>query len=215
LNIILIGAPGSGKGTQSRNFSEKFSFVQLSTGDLLRSAINEKKEIGLLAKNLMDQGKLVPDDVMIKLVEDFMFKNSGKSVIFDGFPRTVKQAESLNLMLDKISAPIKKVVYFKINPQILLKRLTGRRTCSQCGEIFHIESRPSRKSPNCEKCGGLLTQRPDDREEVVGERLAQFEKNTGPTIDFYKAKSLLVEVDSSNEPHVVFNEILKVLDLAN
>jgi adenylate kinase len=215
LNIVLIGAPGSGKGTQSRQFIDKYGFVQLSTGDVLRAAISDKKEVGLLAKTFMDQGKLVPDEVMIKLVEDFMSQQTGKSVIFDGFPRTVAQAESLNLMLNKIAAPIKKVVYFKINPQILVKRLTGRRTCSQCGEIYHIETKPSSKGHICEKCGGSLTQRPDDKEEVIGERLAQFEKNTGPTIEFYRAKGMLVEIDSAQEPDVVFKEIVKVLDLAN
>ncbi len=215
MNIILIGAPGSGKGTQSRQFIDKYGFVQLSTGDVLRASIAEKKEVGLLAKTYMDQGKLVPDDVMIKLVEVYMSSQSGKSVIFDGFPRTVAQAKSLNLMLEKNSASIQKVVYFKINPQVLVKRLTGRRTCSQCGEIYHIETKPSSQGHICEKCGGSLTQRPDDREEVISERLAQFEKNTGPTIDFYKANGLLVEVDSEKEPQIVFKEILKVLDLAN
>lgn len=215
MNIILIGAPGSGKGTQSRQFIDKYGFVQLSTGDLLRAAIAEKTEVGLMAKGFMDQGKLVPDEVMIKLVEGYMSQQAGKSVIFDGFPRTVAQAESLNSMLNKIASPIKKVVYFKINPQILVKRLTGRRTCSQCGEIYHIETKPSSKGHICEKCGGSLTQRPDDREEVIGERLAQFEKNTGPTIEFYRAKGMLVEVDSSLEPDVVFKEIVKVLGLAN
>lgn len=168
-----------------------------------------------MAKGFMDQGKLVPDEVMIKLVEDYMSRQAGKSVIFDGFPRTVAQAESLNFLLEKIASPIQKVVYFKINPQILVKRLTGRRTCSQCGEIYHIEAKPSSKGHICEKCGGSLTQRPDDREEVISERLAQFEKNTGPTIEFYRAKGMLAEVDSSLEPDVVFKEIVKVLGLAN
>jgi adenylate kinase len=215
LNIILIGAPGSGKGTQSRQFIDKYNFVQLSTGDVLRTAISEKKDVGLLAKSYMDQGKLVPDDVMIALVQDYMSKQAGKSVIFDGFPRTVAQAKSLDSMLEKSAARIDKVVYFKINPQILVKRLTGRRTCSQCGEIYHVETKPSSKGHICEKCGGSLVQRADDKEEVISERLAQFEKNTGPTIEFYRSLNRLVEVDSSKEPEVVFREIEKVLALAN
>lgn len=215
MNIILIGAPGSGKGTQARQFIDKYHFVQLSTGDLLRAAISEKKEVGLMAQKFMDQGKLVPDEVMIKLVEDYMSQQKGKSVMFDGFPRTVAQAESLGSMLKNIATKIDKVVYFKINPQILVKRLTGRRTCSQCGEIYHIETKPSSKGHICEKCGGSLVHRPDDREEVISERFAQFEKNTGPTIDYYRSKNLLVEVDSSQGSDVVFKEIEKVLDLAN
>ena len=215
MNIILIGAPGSGKGTQARRFIEKYNFVQLSTGDVLRAAIAEKTEIGLLAQSYMNQGKLVPDDVMINLVKVYMSQQAGKSVIFDGFPRTVAQAESLNSMLGKLDMKIDKVVYFKVNPQILTKRLTGRRTCSKCGEIYHIESKPSSKGHICEKCGGSLTQRPDDREEVISERLAQFEKNTGPTISFYKQQGNLVEVDSEQEPDVVFGQIIKILGLAN
>ncbi len=214
MNIILIGAPGSGKGTQARRFIEKYNFVQLSTGDVLRAAIAEKTEIGLLAQSYMNQGKLVPDDVMINLVKVYMNQQAGKSVIFDGFPRTVAQAESLNSMLGKLDMKIDKVVYFKVNPQILTKRLTGRRTCSKCGEIYHIESKPSSKGHICEKCGGSLTQRPDDREEVISERLAQFEKNTGPTISFYKQQGNLVEVDSEQEPDVVFEQIIKILGLA-
>ena len=215
MNIILIGAPGSGKGTQARRFIEKYNFVQLSTGDVLRAARAEKTEIGLLAQSYMNQGKLVPDDVMINLVKVYMSQQAGKSVIFDGFPRTVAQAESLNSMLGKLEMKIDKVVYFKVNPQILTKRLTGRRTCSKCGEIYHIDSKPSSKGHICEKCGGSLTQRPDDREEVISERLAQFEKNTGPTISFYKQQGNLVEVDSEQVPDVVFGQIIKILGLAN
>lgn len=214
MNIILIGAPGSGKGTQSRRFIEKYNFVQLSTGDLLRAAIAQKTELGLLAQSFMDQGKLVPDEVMINLVDGYMTEQAGKSVIFDGFPRTVAQAESLKAMLEKRASKIDRVIYFKINPQILVNRLTGRRTCSKCGEIYHIESKPSSKGHLCEKCGGSLTQRPDDREEVISERLAQFEKSTGPTIEFYRKLGNLAEVDSELEPEVVFGQITKILDLA-
>lgn len=215
MNIILIGAPGSGKGTQSRRFIEKHGFVQLSTGDVLRAAIANKTETGLLAQSFMDQGKLVPDEVMIKLVEGYMDQQIGKSVIFDGFPRTVAQAESLNEMLKKRASKIDYVINFKINPQILTKRLTGRRTCSKCGEIYHIETKPSSQGAICEKCGGSLVHRPDDREEVISERLAQFERNTGPTVEFYRQQGSLVEVDSEQEPDVVFGQIVKILALNN
>ena len=131
MNLILIGAPGSGKGTQSRYLIDKHNFLQLSTGDLLRAAIAEKSEVGLRAQDLMAQGKLVPDDVMINLVKGFIDRNKGKSVIFDGFPRTVAQAESLDLMLQKSANKIDKVVYFSIDPELLVNRLTGRRTCAK------------------------------------------------------------------------------------
>ncbi|MEK6628401.1 MAG: adenylate kinase [Bdellovibrionota bacterium] len=215
MNIILIGAPGSGKGTQARRFIEKYNFVQLSTGDVLRAAIAQKTETGLLAQGYMDQGKLVPDEVMINLVEAYIVQQSGKSVIFDGFPRTVAQAMSLDSMLKKRALKIDNVVYFKINPQVLIKRLTGRRTCSQCGEIYHIETKPSSKGHICEKCGGSLAHRPDDREEVISERFAQFEKNTGPTIEFYRQQGNLTELDSNRDPNLVFEQIIKILELAN
>lgn len=215
MNVILIGAPGSGKGTQSRFLIDKYGFTQFSTGDVLRKAIKNKTEVGLMAQRFMDEGKLVPDDVMIKLVDHYISENKGKSVIFDGFPRTVAQAESLELMLKNKALKIDKVIYFKINPQILISRLTGRRTCSQCGEIYHIETKPSSKGNICEKCGGPLTQRPDDQESVINERLAQFEKNTGPTINYYRQQGMMTEVDSSEAPEVVFKQIEKILGQAN
>ena len=213
MNIVLIGAPGSGKGTQSRYLIEKHNFIQLSTGDLLRTAIANKGEVGLLAQDLMAQGKLVPDEAMIKLVDDFLVQNTGKSVIFDGFPRTVAQAKSLNEMLQKKAKKIDKVVFFSIDSELLVNRLTGRRTCAQCGEIYHIKTKPSAKGDRCEKCGGELKQRPDDRKEVIGERLAQFEKNTGPTIDFYQNQKALEKVNGAKDPEVVLEEIEKILGL--
>lgn len=215
MNVILIGAPGSGKGTQSRYLIDTHGFLQLSTGDLLRSAIAQKTSVGLEAKGLMDQGKLVPDDVMIKLVGDYVEQNKGKSIIFDGFPRTVAQAESLELVLKKNSDAINKVIYFSINPELLVKRLTGRRTCAKCGEIYHIDTKPSSKGDICEKCGGELKQRPDDRKEVIGERLEQFSKNTGPTIDYYIKKNILAEVDCEKDPKLVLKDIEKILGLSN
>lgn len=215
MNVILIGAPGSGKGTQSRYLIDNFGFIQLSTGDLLRNAIAQKTSVGLEAKGLMDQGKLVPDNVMIKLVADYVEQNKGKSIIFDGFPRTVAQAESLELVLKNNSDAIKKVIYFRINPELLVKRLTGRRTCSKCGEIYHIDTKPSSKGDICEKCGGELKQRPDDKKEVIGERLEQFSKNTGPTIDYYIKKNILAEVDCEKDPKLVLKDIEKILGLSN
>jgi len=213
LKIVFIGAPGSGKGTQSREFIDHHGFVQLSTGDVLRSAIKEERELGLEAKGYMDQGKLVPDEVMIGLVKDFFNEQSGKSVILDGFPRTVAQAESLDSMLAAKNDKINRVIYFKINPQILVERLTGRRTCTSCGEIYHITNKPSKTGDKCEKCGGLVVQRADDKEDVIVERLAQFEKNTGPTIEYYRRKGNFIEVDSAQEPSVVFKQIRESLGL--
>jgi adenylate kinase len=213
LNIIFIGAPGSGKGTQSREFIEKYNFVQLSTGDLLRSSIAAGTVLGLEAKSFMDQGKLVPDDVMIGIVKDYLETNKGKSVIFDGFPRTVEQAKSLNSMLNQQNSVLDKVFYFKINPLILIERLTGRRVCTKCGEIYHVITKPSKDELVCDNCGGPVVHRSDDKESVIVERLAQFEKNTGPTIEYYKSTGNLVEIDSSLAPELVFKQIQKVIAL--
>jgi len=213
LNILFIGAPGSGKGTQSRELTEKFNFVQLSTGDLLRSAIKQKTDLGLKASSFMDKGQLVPDDLILNLVQGFIAYNSGKSVIFDGFPRTVEQAKSLRKMLESIGQKIDSVIYFKINPQILIDRLTGRRTCANCGEIFHIHTKPSLKGDKCDKCGGELVHRKDDHADVISERLKQFEANTSPTIDYFRETGDLVVVNGELQPDIVFNEIKKSLKI--
>lgn len=213
MNIIFIGAPGSGKGTQSREFIEKYKFIQLSTGDLLRSAISAGTALGQEAKSYMDAGKLVPDGVMINIVKGFLQDNKGKSVIFDGFPRTVNQAKSLQEMLSQQGLALDKVFYFKINPQILIKRLTGRRVCTKCGEIYHIETKPSKKEFICDVCGGSVVHRSDDKEDVITERLTQFENNTGPTIEYYRSTGLLVEIDGSLSPELVFKQIQNVLAL--
>jgi adenylate kinase len=213
MNVLFIGAPGSGKGTQSRELIEQFGFLQLSTGDLLRGAIKNKTELGLKAQGFMDAGKLVPDELMIDLVDDYLTQNKGKSIIFDGFPRTVKQAESLGLLLAKNSSQIDKVFYFKINPQILIDRLTGRRTCANCGEIYHIRTKPSSKGDKCEKCGGDLVHRKDDHADVISERLKQFEDNTGPTIEYYFKAGNMVNIDGDQAPEEVFKEIKKTLML--
>lgn len=213
MNILFVGAPGSGKGTQSRVLIDQHGFLQLSTGDLLRSAIKNKTELGIKAQSFMDAGKLVPDELMIDLVDDYLSRNKGKSIIFDGFPRTVKQAESLNLLLKKNDSKIDKVFYFKINPQILIDRLTGRRTCANCGEIYHIHTKPSSKGEKCEKCNGDLVHRKDDHADVISERLKQFEDNTGPTIDYYSQAGNMVVVNGDQPPEQVFNEIKRTLSL--
>lgn len=211
MKIIFIGAPGSGKGTQARTFIDKHGYVQLSTGDVLRAAILANTEVGLKAKTYMDAGKLVPDEVIIDLVRNYFIEQAGKSVILDGFPRTVAQAKSLDDILSAKNDLIQKVIYFKINPQILIERLTGRRTCTNCGEIYHVTTKPTKAGGVCDKCGGSVVQRPDDQENVIVERLKQFENNTGPTIEYYRNQGRLVEVDSSLEPELVFKQIQKLL----
>lgn len=213
MNILFIGAPGSGKGTQSRELIEKHGFVQLSTGDLLRDSIKNKTELGHQAQVYMDQGKLVPDELIISMVNQFIDDHKGKSVIFDGFPRTVNQAKSLQTMLDSKGSKIDKVFYFKIDPQILIQRLTGRRTCAKCGEIYHVHTKPSSHGDKCEKCNGDLVHRKDDHESVISERLKQFENNTGPTIEYFSKVGNMYEINGEQSPDLVFLEIKNSLNL--
>lgn len=213
MNILFIGAPGSGKGTQSRELISNFGFLQLSTGDLLRNAIKAKTDLGMKAQAFMDQGKLVPDELMIDLVKNYLEENKGKSIIFDGFPRTVGQAVSLQNLLTTQGSKIDKVFYFKIDPQILIERLTGRRTCANCGEIYHVRTKPSKAGDKCEKCGGDLVHRKDDHADVISERLKQFENNTGPTIDYYSKSGAMIVVNGDQQPENVFKEIKNILML--
>lgn len=213
MNILFIGAPGSGKGTQARLLSEKYDFVQLSTGDLLRKAIASNSDVGLQAKKFMDQGMLVPDDVMISLVQSWILTQKNKSIIFDGFPRTVAQAQALSSVLLNQSLKMDFVIYFKVDQSDLVTRLTGRRTCKSCGEIYHIEFKKPKVDGVCDLCSGVLVQRTDDREDVITERLHQFEKNTEPTIQYYRNLGALYELDSSSAAEIVFDSIIKKLNL--
>lgn len=218
MNVLFIGAPGSGKGTQSRTLCEKFKFIQLSTGDILRDSIVSGDSIGLEAKKLMDKGMLVPDDIISKLVEAWIVKKNSQekaNIIFDGFPRTVNQVNELTKILSKINLKIDYVFYFKTNDILLIDRLTGRRTCSKCGEIYHLTTKPSKVDGICDLCGGELKHRSDDRKEVIEERLVQYYNNTRPVIDLYKNSGVFVELDAMIDPDNLFKNISKLLKLNN
>ena len=211
MNIILFGPPGAGKGTQSALLVEQMKMNHISTGNLLRSAVSEKTALGIKAKSFMDSGKLVPDEVVIGLVEDILQKIGPEGFILDGFPRTAPQADALEALFKKLKIDLKKVVFLEVEKSILLKRLTGRRVCEKCGAVYHVENNRPKVDGQCDKCGSQLVHRSDDSENVISQRLVAYETSTSPVKEFYKKRGLLVEVDGSGEAKAVFDRITKAL----
>ncbi len=213
MNLILFGAPGSGKGTQSALLVEKNTYRHFSTGDLFRAAIKNQTELGKLAKRFMDQGQLVPDEITIGLIREVLKKlKKNESFILDGFPRNSTQAEALNELLTQLSLKLDMAVFLEVDKKLLINRLTGRRVCKNCGAVYHIETKPPQKEGICDVCGGQVIQRPDDKEDVIENRLNIYEDNTAPLKDYYRKKGLYIEVDGTGGQDQVYQRISKVLD---
>ena len=213
MNIILLGPPGAGKGTQAKMLVEKYGIPQISTGDILRANLKAQTELGLEAKKYMDAGKLVPDEVVIGIIENRLKEDDcQKGYMLDGFPRTVAQAEALDRMLaDSGSAGIDHVVSIEVANEELMGRLTGRRTCRQCGQGFHVIFDPPKQEGVCDKCRGELYQRDDDNEETVSNRLKVYGDQTQPLIDYYEQKGLLRPINGVGEISAIFERVVKVL----
>jgi len=210
--VILLGAPGAGKGTQVTNVAEKMNLVQISTGDLFRQAVAEGTELGKQAQAYMKEGKLVPDEVTIRMVMDRMAVVDKKSgVVFDGFPRSLKQAEALDKALLGSKKKIDKVVYIKVSEAELLKRLSGRWVCRSCQTPYHEVSSPPKVKGKCDKCGGELYQRPDDTVETVKKRLKVYFAETAPLIEYYQKAGKLLEVDGEGEIDKISRRIVTSL----
>lgn len=210
MNIILFGAPGAGKGTQSALLIEKLGMTQISTGDLFRVAIKNKTELGVKAQSFMDQGQLVPDSIVIGMVEEVL-KSGVKNFILDGFPRTVPQAEALDVLLSRLNLAISKAIFLEVPKTELMSRLTGRRVCKNCGTVFHIVNKPSKIEGLCDNCGGQVVQRNDDKTEVIEARLKSYEEYTSPLKDYYTKARKYVELDGNRGAEEVFSDIKNLI----
>ena len=208
MNIIMLGAPGAGKGTQAAVLCEHFGIPTISTGNMIREALKNGTEMGLKAKSFMDEGKLVPDEVVIGIVKERLSADDcKKGFILDGFPRTIPQAEAL----DNMGVEIQHVINIDISDEKIINRMSGRRACLNCGATYHIVYNPSKKEGICDTCGQQLVLRDDDKPETVKKRLSVYHDQTQPLIDYYKKANVLVEVDGTQDINVVFQDIVKIL----
>ncbi|MGQ9670914.1 MAG: adenylate kinase [Desulfosoma sp.] len=212
MNIILLGPPGAGKGTQAKRMIERYGIPQISTGDMLRAALKAGTPLGLEAKKYMDQGALVPDVVVVGLVKErIQQQDCKKGYMLDGFPRNVSQAETLDGMLKELGQKIDHVVCIDVPDQELVQRLTGRRTCRECGAGFHVIFDPPKKEGVCDKCGGQLYQRDDDNEATVTSRLKVYADQTRPLIDYYEKQGKLRKINGLGSIDEIFERIKVVL----
>lgn len=212
MGIILLGPPGAGKGTQAKKLTQAFTIPQISTGDMLRAAVKEGTALGKQAKAFMDAGGLVPDEVVIGIVKERLAAaDCAKGFILDGFPRTIPQARALDRVTKELGKEIRFVLSLEVDQNDLMERLCGRRTCTGCGAMYHVKFNPPKAAGKCDKCGGGLIQRDDDKEETIMNRLANYNKATAPLLDYYKNTGKIRSVVASGEIDAIYNSIVKIL----
>jgi len=213
LIVILLGPPGAGKGTQAERIIDHHKLTHVSTGDILRSSVKKGTELGNKAKEFMDKGELVSDDIIIGIVEERLKEPDCKSgALLDGFPRTVVQARSLDKVLEKMGRSIKAVIYINVDEEEIISRLTGRRICRECGASYHLNFNPPQVRNVCDQCGGGLYQREDDSFETVKQRINVYQEQTEPLINYYEKNNLLEKVEGNQDIDEVFKEIKKILE---
>jgi adenylate kinase len=212
MNIVLFGPPGAGKGTQSALLVERKQMKHISTGDLFREAVKNQTPLGVKAKGFMEAGQLVPDDVVIGMVEEVAQTLKGQSFILDGFPRTVPQATALENLMSRLGLTIGKAVFLEVARETLLRRLTGRRVCNSCGAVYHVDSKPSKKEGICDVCGGQVLQRKDDHEDVIGTRLEAYDKSTSPLKQYFAKKGIFSEVNGLGATEDVYGRLASQLN---
>lgn len=211
MNIILFGAPGAGKGTQSELLIKNLAMTQISTGDLFRAAIKNKTALGLEAQSYMEKGQLVPDSVTIGMVEEVL-KGGVKDFILDGFPRTVAQADALEDLLKKLNLKVSKAIFLEVPQEILMGRLTGRRVCKNCAAVYHVDTKPTKAAGVCDACGGEVVQRNDDKADVIGNRLKAYAEYTSPLKEYFVKSGKFVSVDGNRSTEAVYNDIAALIN---
>lgn len=213
MKIIMLGAPGAGKGTQAKMLADKYAIPHISTGDIFRANIKNGTDLGKKAKEYMDQGLLVPDELTVDLVVDRIQQEDCKEgYILDGFPRTIPQAESLDKALNSLNDKIDYAVNVEVPDENIVNRMSGRRACVACGSTYHLVHIPTKVEGICDRCGAELILREDDKPETVQKRLTIYHEQTQPLIDYYQGKNALVEVDGTVDMNDVFNAIVKILE---
>lgn len=213
MDLILLGPPGAGKGTQAKMMIDRWSIPQISTGDILRSAVRVGTPLGIEAKGFMDRGELVPDRVVIGIIAERLKNNDAASgFILDGFPRTIAQAEALQAILEDMGRKIDRVISLEVQEEKLVLRLTGRRMCKECGESFHVVFNPPKQEGSCDRCGGVLYQREDDREETIRQRLAVYREQTEPLIAYYEQQGNLRRIAGDDTKQEIFNRIVQAVE---
>lgn len=213
MRIVLLGAPGSGKGTQAKLLSEKYKIPQISTGDTLRAAVEAGTELGKKAKAAMNAGQLVSDDIVLGIIQERLVKPDARAgFILDGFPRNIPQAQALDAMLARMGQPLQLALLVDVDQEVLMKRLTGRRTCGSCGAIYNIYFSPPKTPGKCDKCGGVLQHRSDDNEETVHKRLKVYEEQTSPLVSYYRAQGKLRTVRGVGSVQDIFKNIVDIVE---
>ncbi len=212
MKIIMLGAPGAGKGTQAKRIAEKYGIPHISTGDIFRANIKNGTELGKKAKTYMDQGALVPDELVVDLVVDRVAQEDAKNgYVLDGFPRTIPQAEALDAALAKINEKVDYAINVEVPDENIIHRMSGRRACVSCGGTYHIQYNPTKQENVCDACGGKLILRDDDQPETVKNRLQVYHEQTQPLIDYYSKQGILKEVDGTVDMNDVFHAIVEIL----
>lgn len=212
MRLVLLGPPGAGKGTQASTITKKYGIPHISTGDILRANIKEETELGKKAKEYMDKGLLVPDDLVVSLVKARLLEDDcNGGFLLDGFPRTVNQADALDDELTNMKLKLDRVINIDVDEEVLINRAVGRRICKKCGATYHIEFNAPKEENKCDVCGNNLSHRDDDKEETVAQRIKVYTKNTKPLIDYYKEKDLILDVNGNQSIEKVSKDIISGL----